>query len=156
MCDSVPSIAQLVERRTVVQLTGILRSLVQVRLEGEPFNKVSWKYQCFFSSKKKNRWRPNRRNYQTLLKCVVNDGVRWNLIFFFFLRSTQSKRKKKTNNEWYKFLKWPPSSQIWSMDALIFPYSPQLYKLSKQRVLRHTHKKLHVAAVWLSQHVVGF
>ena len=32
-----PSIAQLVERRTVEALSGILRSLVQLRLEGESF-----------------------------------------------------------------------------------------------------------------------
>ena len=37
----VPSIAQLVERRTVEAEAGILRSLVQIRLEGEYFSSIA-------------------------------------------------------------------------------------------------------------------
>ena len=60
LSHQLPSIAQLVERRTVVGIPGILRSLVQIRLEGVTFNwdggggvdyltMIQWQYPMSFT-----------------------------------------------------------------------------------------------------------
>ena len=48
-CCDIPSIAQLVERRTVVVTTEILRSLVQIRLEGVNFECLSLRSKILFN-----------------------------------------------------------------------------------------------------------